>query len=53
MNVNPRDFYRQAAEERAEDERKEVVRENRAKGPYGNPPPPNYSVSFAKKLRAR
>jgi|CXWK01.1.fsa_nt_gi hypothetical protein len=54
--MNVKDFYKQAREERAEEEHKEelrvaVVRAERTK--FGYPKPPNYSTSFAKKLKER
>lgn len=54
MNVTPKEFYKRAAEERAEEEannerREAVARAERTK--CGYPRPPNYSVSFAKKLK--
>lgn len=55
MNVDPKEFYKRAAEERAEeakDERREAVaRAERTK--CGYPRPPNWSVGFAKKLKVR
>ena len=53
MNVTTKEFYKRAAEERAEEEHKEELREAVARTErtkYGYPRPPNYSTGFAKKL---
>ena len=56
MNMNPKIFHREAAEERAEEERNNQRRHEAAKADRdkcGCPRSPGYSVGFAKKLKGR